>query len=92
MRGRAGQIVGSGFSGKKSQLGVRMTAAVKKLGCSNLKTLVEDHKLLTKDYDIISELTTLFRKVDPLKQKKDVMMTLTNVPSYFCLVSCSRLF
>ena len=28
MRGRAGQIVGTGFSGKKSQLGVRMTAAV----------------------------------------------------------------
>ena len=45
MRGRAGQIVGSGFSGKKSQLGVRMTAAVKKLGCSNLKTLLEDDKL-----------------------------------------------
>ena len=62
MRGRAGQIVGSGFSGKKSQLGVRMTAAVKKLGCSNLKTLVEDHKLLTKDYDIISELTTFIQK------------------------------
>jgi hypothetical protein len=25
---------------KKSQLGVRMTAAVKKLGCSNLKTVI----------------------------------------------------
>ena len=37
MRGRAGQIVGQGFSGKKTQLGVRTTAAVKKLGCSNLK-------------------------------------------------------
>jgi hypothetical protein len=54
MRGRNGQIVGSGFSGKKSQLGVRTTAAVKKLGCSNLKTLVEDDKILTQDYDIIS--------------------------------------
>lgn len=62
MRGRAGQIVGSGFSGKKSQLGVRMTAAVKKLGCSNLKTLVEDQKLISKDYDIISELTTFIQK------------------------------
>ena len=30
MRGRNGQIVGQGFSGKKSQLGVRTTAAVKK--------------------------------------------------------------
>jgi hypothetical protein len=62
MRGRAGQIVGSGFSGKKSQLGVRTTAAVKKLGCSNLKTLLEDDKLLVCDYDIISELTTFAQK------------------------------
>ena len=62
MRGRAGQIVGSGFSGKKSQLGVRTTAAVKKLGCSNLKTLLEDDKLFTVDYDIISELTTFAQK------------------------------
>jgi len=62
MRGRSGQIVGAGFSGKKSQLGVRMTAAVKKLGCSNLKTLLEDDKLLVCDYDIISELTTFTQK------------------------------
>ena len=35
MRGRAGQIVGGGFSGGRAQLGVRTTKAVKKLGCSN---------------------------------------------------------
>jgi hypothetical protein len=62
MRGRSGQIVGSGFSGKKSQLGVRTTSAVKKLGCSNLKTLIEDDKLITFDYEIISELTTFSQK------------------------------
>ena len=62
MRGRNGQVVGSGFSGKKSQLGVRMTASVKKLGCSNLKTLVEDDKLLVSDYEVISELTTFIQK------------------------------
>ena len=62
MRGRAGQLVGSGFSGKKSQLGVRMTASVKKLGCSNLKLLIEDDKLIINDYDIISELTTFIQK------------------------------
>ena len=55
MRGRNGQVVGQGFSGKKTQLGVRMTSAVKKLGCSNLKTMLEDDKILTCDYDIISE-------------------------------------
>lgn len=62
MRGRAGQIVGSGFSGKKSQMGVRMTSAVKKLGCSNLKLIIEDDKLSITDYDIISELTTFIQK------------------------------
>jgi hypothetical protein len=62
MKGRAGQIVGSGFSGKRSQLGVRMTSAVKKLGCSNLRTMIEDDKLIVNDYDIISELTTFIQK------------------------------
>ena len=62
MRGRAGQVVGHGFSGKKSQMGVRTTAQVKKLGCSNLKTLIEDFKLLTLDYEIIAELTTFAQR------------------------------
>ena len=62
MRGRNGQIVGQGFSGKKTQLGVRMTSAVKKLGCSNLKTMLEDDKLISNDYEIISELTTFAQK------------------------------
>ncbi len=62
MRGRAGQQVGTGFSGKKTQMGVRMTAAVKKTGCSNLKALVEEDKLVTSDYDIIAELTTFIQK------------------------------
>ena len=58
MRGRSGQIVGTGFSGKKTQLGVKMSVTVKKVGCSNLKTLIEEDKLQILDYDIISELTT----------------------------------
>ena len=62
MRGRAGQIVGQGFSGQKTQLGVKMSKVVKKLGCSNLKTLIEDDKLIFTDYDIISELTTFIQK------------------------------
>ena len=62
MRGRAGQIVGQGFSGKKTQLGVKMSKAVKALGCSNLKTMIETDKVIFKDYDIISELTTFIQK------------------------------
>jgi hypothetical protein len=62
MRGRAGQIVGQGFSGTKSQLGLKMSKVTKKVGCSNLKTLIEDDKLLISDYEIISELTTFIQK------------------------------
>ena len=62
MRGRAGQIVGSGFSGVKTQLGVKMSTTTKKVGCSNLKTLIEEDKLIFCDYNIIAELTTFIQK------------------------------
>ena len=62
MRGRAGQQLGQGFSGKKTQLGIKMSTAVKQVGCSNLKALIEDDKLLVEDYDTIAELTTFIQK------------------------------
>lgn len=62
MRGRAGQMVGQGFSGRKSQLGIKMSKQVKRIGCSNLKSIIEDDKLIVNDYDIISELTTFISK------------------------------
>jgi len=62
MRGRAGQVLGQGFSGKKVQLGVKMSKTTKKVGCLNLKALIEDSKLIFCDYDIISELTTFIQK------------------------------
>ena len=61
MRGRAGQILGSGFSGGKVQLGVRTTKAVKMLGCSNLKQLIETDKLIINDYDLITEFSTFVK-------------------------------
>lgn len=62
MRGRAGQVVGQGFSGTKTQLGIKMSKTVKKIGCANLKTFIEDDKLLINDFDIIGELTTFIEK------------------------------
>jgi len=62
MRGRAGQVVGQGFSGKKTQLGVKMSKTVKKVGALNLKTLIEADKIVFNDYEIISELTTFIQK------------------------------
>jgi|TARA_R110002072_G_scaffold95732_1_gene210961 hypothetical protein len=62
MRGRAGQVLGGGFSGGRAQLGVRTTKAVKRIGCSNLKQLIEDDKLIVEDLEIISELSTFIVK------------------------------
>jgi len=62
MRGRAGQVLGGGFSGGKAQLGVRTTKAVKKLGCSNLKQIIESDKLIIQDYDLINEFSTFILK------------------------------
>ena len=62
MRGRAGQQLGQGFSGKKTQLGIKMSTAAKQVGCSNLKALIEEDKLIINDYDTIAELTTFIQK------------------------------
>ncbi len=62
MRGRAGQVVGQGFSGNKTQLGVKMSITVKKIGCANLKAIIEEDKLLFNDFQIFQELTTFVQK------------------------------
>ena len=62
MRGRAGQVLGHGFSGGKTQLGLKMAKAPKKIGTSNLKQLVESDKVLINDFHIINELTTFIER------------------------------
>jgi len=57
-KGRAGQLVGGGFGGGESQLGVRTTSSLKRIGCSSLKTIVENDRLIISDFDVLSELTT----------------------------------
>jgi hypothetical protein len=61
-RGRAGQVLGTGFSGRGSQLGIRMTKQIKKIGCSNLKTIVESDKIIINDFNIIGEMSTFARR------------------------------
>ena len=61
-RGRSGQVLGGGFSGRGNQLGLRMTKGTKKIGTSNLKSLIEGDKLIINDFDIISELSTFISK------------------------------
>ena len=60
-KGRAGQVVSGGFS-SNVQFGVRTTKPVKRIGCSNLKDLIENDKLIIEDMDLISELSSFIGK------------------------------
>jgi len=57
-RSTTGQTVSGGFGGGKAQLGVLTDRKVKRIGCMNFKTLLEEQKLLIPDADTISEITT----------------------------------
>jgi len=61
-KGRSGQQISGGFGGGNTNLGVRTTTPVKKLGCSVLKSLVENDKLIIEDVDTVNEMITFVAK------------------------------
>ena len=61
-RGRAGQILGAGFSGRGAGFGVKMTKQIKKIGCANIKTLIESDKIQVNDFNIVEEMSTFVRR------------------------------
>jgi len=61
-QGRKGQTISGGFGKGGVQFGVRTSMVVKKLGCSVLKSLIEENKLIVEDQDIVNELTTFVAK------------------------------
>ena len=73
------QAMGTGF-GRGIQLGLKMSPQVKRIGCSNLKTLIENDKLIINDFDTISQLTTFVSSLNSFKAEEgandDIVMTL----------------
>jgi len=61
-KGRAGQILGAMYSGRGTSLGVRMTKQIKRIGCANIKTLVEGDKLIVNAFKIIEEMSTFAKR------------------------------
>lgn len=57
-KGAAGQIPSSGFGGSSSYPGVKMSERIKRIGCQNIKTLIETYKIVLSDKRIIDELYT----------------------------------
>lgn len=58
-----GQRISGGYK-RNSHFGIKTTKSVKKIGCANLKTLIESDKLVVNDFDTIAELNTFVRVRD----------------------------
>ena len=75
-----GQFINGGFGYGKSQMGVSTDRKVKRIGCHNLKSLIEENKLLIFDADIISEISTFIEQRGSYSADEgyhdDLMMTL----------------
>lgn len=61
--GRAGKRIASGFS-KNIEKGIRTTKAVKSIGCSIVKLLIEQDQLIIHDHETIKELSTFSKKLN----------------------------
>jgi len=59
---KSSQTITSGFASKSMRPGIVMDRKVKRIGCHNLKSLIETGKLLITDADTISEISTFIEK------------------------------
>jgi Terminase large subunit, T4likevirus-type, N-terminal/Terminase RNaseH-like domain len=64
------QQLSAGFA-RGVQLGLKMSPQVKRIGCANLKALIEGDKLLINDFDTYSELTTFVAKRNSFAAEED---------------------
>ena len=80
VRGRKGQTLDGGFGSGQSQYGIRTTEAVKRIGCSLLKSMVEENKLIIEDFDTIKEFVSFISKKKSYQAETghhdDLVMTL----------------
>ena len=63
MKGRGGQVAGGGFGPGRQQRGVKTTQPVKRIGCSILKSLIEEDKI------ILDRLKQKFKLISNFKPK-----------------------
>jgi hypothetical protein len=78
---KTGAKIAGGYK-KSMRLGLRMTESVKRIGCLNLKTLIEQDKLIITDFDTISEFSTFTQQLQTFKAEEG-----RNDDCVMCLVS-----
>ncbi len=81
VKGKQGQQSTPGFT-KKIAYGLKTSVQTKNIGCANLKTLIENDKLIINDKDTISELMTFSSDKKSFKAEEgntdDLAMTLVH--------------
>jgi hypothetical protein len=85
------QQLHSGF-GRGVQMGLKMSQQVKRIGCSNLKTLIEGDKLIVNDFDTISELTTFVAKKTSFAAEDDANDDLVMTLVIFSWIATQKYF
>ena len=60
-KGRGGQMISGGFTGQVFK-GVKTTKNVKRIGCAGLKTMIENDKIITNDFDVLNEISTFVQR------------------------------
>ena len=53
-----------------------MTKQIKKMGTANIKAIIESDKMIINDFNIIEEMSTLYKKIKSWQAEEVVMMTL----------------
>lgn len=78
-RGHRGQELSSGFQAG-SKPGIKTSVSVKRIGCANFKSLIEEDKLIIRDINIIEEISTFISKKGSFQadtgHHDDLVMTL----------------
>ena len=92
MRGRLGQVVGGGFGDGTVDLGVRTTKSLKRIGCSNLKQLLEGDKLEVNDFDVIVELSTFVQKAQSFEAEEGATDDLVMCLVFFAWLTDQQYF
>jgi len=85
------QQLSAGFA-RGIQMGLKMSPQVKKIGCSNLKTLIEGDKLLINDFDTYSELTTFVAQKNSFSAEEDANDDLVMTLVIFSWVATQKYF
>jgi hypothetical protein len=85
------QQLSAGFA-RGIQMGLKMSPQVKRIGCSNLKALIEGDKLIINDFDTYSELTTFVAKKNSFAAEDDANDDLVMSLVLFAWVTTQKYF